>query len=135
MKDQRDRVLYYLFFATNHSLGHARMKEAFWKVDPESGFRFSDATNLNQLVLFETDPSKDLSKLILSAFTSQKVQVSEIRVFVEDKTPYTRNHMINALRRLEKQGDLSVNPYKASGKKRRRNTFPDDAFIEFKIDI
>jgi len=72
MKDQRDRVLYYLFFATNHSLGHARMKEAFWKVDPESGFRFSDATNLNQLVLFETDPSKDLSKLILSAFTSQK---------------------------------------------------------------
>jgi len=43
--------------------------------------------------------------------------------------------MINALRRLEKQGDLSVNPYKASGKKRRRNTFPDDAFIEFKIDI
>lgn len=135
MRDQRDRVLYYLFFATNHPLGHARMKETFWKVDPESGFRFSDATNPNQLVLFEIDPSDALSKLILSVFTSQKVQVNKIRAFVENQTPYTSSQMKNALSLLEEQELLWVSPYKAGGKKRRRGTFPDDALVEFKIDV
>jgi three-Cys-motif partner protein len=58
MRNEDNRIIYYLFFATNNRLGHVKMKEAFWKVDSSAGFHFSDATNANQLVLFEEDPSK-----------------------------------------------------------------------------
>lgn len=57
MRDRNDRTQYCLFFASNHELGHLKMKEAMWKVDPDGDFRFSDATNPNQLVLFEADPT------------------------------------------------------------------------------
>ena len=135
MRDERDRVLYYLFFATNHPLGHARMKEAFWKVDPSSGFRFSDATNPNQLVLFEMDPSIDLAKLILSGFASKSVPVGKVREFIENETPYTASQMRSALSLLEERQQLCVSPCKADGKKRRRGTFPDEAIVEFQKKV
>ncbi len=50
MRDRQDRTQYYLFFATNHELGHLKMKEAMWRIDPNGEFRFSDATNPNQRV-------------------------------------------------------------------------------------
>ena len=34
MHDRDGRLVYYLFFASNNSLGHLKMKEAMWKVDP-----------------------------------------------------------------------------------------------------
>ncbi len=42
MRDHRNRPIYYLFFASNHPKGHEKMKVAFWKVDNQSGFKFSD---------------------------------------------------------------------------------------------
>jgi hypothetical protein len=128
-------VLYYLFFATNHPLGHARMKEAFWKVDPSSGFRFSDATNPNQLVLFETEPSIDLAKLILSGFASKTVPVFKVRGFVENETPYTASQMRSALNLLEERQQLCVSPCKSDGKRRRKDTFPDDVIVEFQSNV
>lgn len=131
MQNERGRVLYYLFFASNHPLGHARMKEAFWKVDPSSGFRFSDATDPNQLVLFEADPSADLAKLIASKFNSQTIAVRFIREYVENDTPYTASQMKTALKLLEEKHELCVSPCKSDGQKRRRGTFPDNVIIEF----
>ncbi len=58
MQDEQGRVIYYLFFASQHPLGFVKMKEAFWKVDPESGFHFSDKTNPAQLILLSIDPSR-----------------------------------------------------------------------------
>lgn len=68
MRDEDNRVIYYLFFATNNRLGHIKMKEAFWSVDSSTGYHFSDATDPNQLVLFETDPSIDLANLLAIQF-------------------------------------------------------------------
>jgi hypothetical protein len=62
MYDDKNNLIYYLFFASNHPLGHKKMKEAFWKVDNQSGFKFSDRTDPGQPVLFELDPSIDLAK-------------------------------------------------------------------------
>ncbi len=61
MRDRNNRTQYLLFFATNHELGHLKMKEAMWKVDPNGEYRFSDATNPNQLVLFESDTTESLA--------------------------------------------------------------------------
>lgn len=34
MRDRDGRLVYYLFFASNNAVGHLKMKEAMWKVDP-----------------------------------------------------------------------------------------------------
>jgi len=64
MCDNDDRAIYYLFFATNNEIGNVRMKEAMWKVDDEGFYRFSDATDANQIVLFQNDCKENINKLI-----------------------------------------------------------------------
>ena len=131
MRNTRDRIIYYLFFATNHKLGHVKMKEAFWKVDPEGGFRFSDATDPAQLILLEVDSSPMLAETLHQAFLSQTVAVEQIQGFVEDQTPFLATHMRSALRILEENGRITVEPLKRDGKKRRIGTFPKEAVVAF----
>ena len=135
MRDDRDRLIYFLFFASNHPLGHLRMKESFWKVDPSSGFRFSDATDPKQLVLFELDPTRGLAKEIQNEFGGRTVQVVEIRRFVEDKTSYITSQMKKTLILLEAENLINVKELKADGKMRRKGTFPDGVIIQFRNDI
>jgi three-Cys-motif partner protein len=61
MRDKEGRTVYYLFFATNSALGHLKMKVAMWQVDPLGDFRFSDATNPDQAVLFNEPNIGDLA--------------------------------------------------------------------------
>lgn len=133
MRDEDNRIIYYLFFATNNRLGHIKMKEAFWKVDSSTGYHFSDATNANQLVLFEVDPSKDLAELLSLQFQGRKTTISVIQEFVEDHTPYLASHMKKALRQLEEQDRLCVDPLKQGGDKRKKTTFPEDVVVTFPI--
>jgi three-Cys-motif partner protein len=128
MRDRQDRTQYYLFFATNNPLGHVKMKEAMWKVNPEGEFRFSDATNPDQLVLFEADATPWLAELLRKEFCHQgTVTGGDICRFVEDKTAYLRKHLIAALKRGETNKELRVDPLKLDGKKRRASTYPDNA--------
>mgnify|MGYP000597843610 CR=1 FL=1 len=132
MSDDRNRIIYYLFFASNHRLGHVKMKEAFWRIDPSSGFRFSDKTNPNQLILFELNPSTNLTNDLLSRFGGKTLSVEKVREFVEDETPYTARHMRKTLTLLERKGQISVGQYKQDGAMRKRGTFPDGAVVNFR---
>ncbi|MEW6363219.1 MAG: three-Cys-motif partner protein TcmP [Acidobacteriota bacterium] len=128
MRDRQNRTQYYLFFATNHELGHLRMKEAMWKADPDGEFKFSDATNPNQLVLFETDPTLILIEQLRNEFCRKgMVTGSQIRTFVENNTAYLKKDMTAALRQEEEDRRLRVEPQKLDGTKRRANSYPDDA--------
>ena len=49
MADDSSSPIYHLFFAGNHRLGHVKMKEAMWRVNPSGAFRYSDATDPGQL--------------------------------------------------------------------------------------
>lgn len=131
MRDENNRPIYYLFFATNNRLGHIKMKEAFWRVDSTTGYKFSDATNPDQLVLFELDPSSDLADKLARKYSGIKILVAIIKNYVEDKTPFIASHMKKALQNLENQDRLYVEPYKQGGAKRRNHTFPDDAIVSF----
>lgn len=131
MRSSHNRTLYCLFFASNHPLGHVKMKEAFWKVDTSSGFCFSDATNPNQLLLFETDEVPNLASDLLQKFARQRASVGEVRRYVEDATPFTASQMRRALEQLEKDSRIVVDESKLDGSKRRKNTYPDKAVIEF----
>jgi len=134
MRGVDNRLIYYLFFASNNRVGHLKMKEAFWKVDSHSGFAFSDATNPLQAVLFETDHAQELAILIKEEFKGQKVVTEDIiHNFVEDKTAYTCSHALKALKLLELQNQINVAPIKTNGQNRRGKTFPDGVIVDFDI--
>ena len=93
MRNERGVVDYYLFYATNNRRGLERMKEAMWKVDEAGEFRFSDATDPNQAVLFEKSPNFDmLKRQILQRFGGREATVGEIEEFVLTETAFRETH-------------------------------------------
>lgn len=131
MRDNRNKVIYYLFFASNHPLGHKKMKEAFWKVDNQSGFKFSDRTDPNQPVLFELDPSLDLARILKARFSGTRQKSEDIISFVDNETAYIETHAKKALVHLEDRNEISVEQVKSDGTKRRMGTFPVGVIINF----
>lgn len=109
MSNARDVTDYYLFYATNELLGLKKMKEAMWKVDESGEFRFSDATDPNQLVLFEKTPNLPaLKDRILSSCSGRDIRVGNIETFVVVETAFRESHYKGILKALEKDGDLTV---------------------------
>lgn len=131
MRNSRDRTIYCLFFASNHPLGHKKMKEAFWAVDPTYGFQFSDATSPGQLVMFENDPSEDLSLTLGHVFSGNTTNVETVLRYVDDCTPYLERHGKASLRALETTGKLKVSTTKPNGTKRKGMTFPKELEVVF----
>lgn len=125
------RPIYFLFFASNHELGHLKMKEAMWRVDTEGDFRFSDTTDPNQTVLFQQDHSTKLFSILSQKFSKEKKLVAELNKFVSNETAYIGKHLKESLRYGEEKNMLIADEEKVSGKKRRKGTFPDDVCVTF----
>ena len=133
LRDRNDRVVYYLFFATNNPLGHLKMKEAMWKVDPLGDFTFSDSTDPNQQILFPSAPAAPLCVILASEFRAAgQVTVGVVETYVQDHTGYLGKHMREALTELESTGRLQVAELKTDQKKRRARTFPNEALVTFR---
>ncbi len=135
MENSDKKTIYYLFFATNHPLGHVKMKEAFWKVDTSSGFKFSDATNPYQSVLFEMDETDKLVEILHQHYLHQKISVEKIKSYVEDETPFLETHMRKALKLLENEQKIRADSLKRDGEKRTKGTFPDEVIVTFQIPV
>jgi three-Cys-motif partner protein len=136
MRDRTGRVEYLLFFASNHPLGHVKMKEAMWGVDPNGEFRFSDATNPDQQVMFGDDHQSFLWPILKNEFSGRRVRTEEIFRFTEDKTAFLDKHAKATLKehedyRLPASERIVVDEFKADGKKRRKDTFPDGVIVTF----
>lgn len=118
MRNNQGRVDYYLFYATNNMTGLKKMKGAMWKVDEAGEFRFSDATNPNQAVLFEYSPDFGaLRRQILQHFGGREATVGEIEEFVLAETAFRETHYkVQVLKPLETAGVVeAINP--PSGRK------------------
>jgi three-Cys-motif partner protein len=135
MRDRADRPIYDLFFASNHPLGHSKMKESMWKVDESGDFRFSDGVDPKQAVLFSNDPGKGLAPVLLRQFAGRTMDVGEVFGFVNDKTAYLEKHARAALKVLEtpdsKFPRIAVANLKRDGLKRKGGTFPSGAIVTF----
>jgi three-Cys-motif partner protein len=135
MRDANNRRQYFLFFAGNHPLGHVKMKEAMWSIDASGGYRFSDATNPLQPVLFEADPTAPLWAILHKQFAGQEVTTDRIGSFVNDETAFLEKHMKATLRKHLDQTTPSerilVRAIKADGKKWRQGSFPPGVFVMF----
>lgn len=136
MRDRTGRVEYWLFFATNNELGHVKMKEAMWATDPTGAFRFSDATDPHQQVLFGTDHPGMLWKILHKEFAGKGVLTNDVLKFVNDRTAFLDKHMKATLKEHENPAlpsaqQIQVRELKTDGSKRRRGTFPDGVFVTF----
>ena len=132
MRDKQGRIQYYLFFATNNPLGHLKMKEAMWAVDPLGEFRFSDATNPGQTVLFNEPNIAELASSVRGRFAGRRgIPAATVRSFVEDETAYLKKHLTSALQDLEQSGGVSVQATKSDGTKRKAKSYPDNAILSF----
>ena len=102
MRNERDAMDYFLFFATNHELGLKKIKEAMWRVDESGTYTFSDATDPAQSVLFSAEPDRQLLKrMIVDRFAGTEVSLDEIERFVVHKTAFRETHYKKALQSLE----------------------------------
>ena len=136
MRDKNDRVIYYLFFASNNPLGHVKMKEAMFEVGGEGLYSFSDATDPNQQFLFGTDHTLALWPLLHQKFGGSEVRTETVRGYVENDTAFLETHMKATLRAHEGEAvppgqRVQVRPTKADGKPRKKGTFPDGVFVGF----
>jgi three-Cys-motif partner protein len=130
LRDSGNRVEYFLLHATHSMDGLKAMKEAMWKVDPEGGLRFSDATAGRGQATFQLEPDFGLLKReIVAKFKARTgVQVGEIERFVLIETAFRETHFKRqVLRPMELGGEIEV--HGPSG--RRRGTFPDGVTVDF----
>jgi len=123
MRNERDTMDYFLFFATKNELGLRKIKEAMWRVDESGTYTFSDSTDPGQYVLFSAEPDRQLlTRLIIDKFAGAETTPIEIEDFVVRHTPYRETHYRKVLQALEKDGKIvPVNP----SAKRRPGTYAD----------
>jgi hypothetical protein len=123
MRNERDTMDYFLFFATNNELGLKKIKDAMWRIDESGTYTFSDATDPNQSVLFSAEPDRELlRRLIVDKFAGFETTPSEIERFVVHDTPFRETHYKKVLQLLEgAERIVPINPPAT----RRRGTYAD----------
>lgn len=129
MRDAGDRVEYDLVFASHSIEGLKAMKDAMWKVDPSGSYRFSDATNPNQLTLFAHEPDiQQLKDRILERFGGRQASVELVERFVVAETAFRETHYKQqVLKPMEESGQLHV----VSSKRKRRFAYPSGTVLRF----
>jgi three-Cys-motif partner protein len=127
---QGQRLVYAIFFATQHHKGCDKMKQAIWKVVPFGDFAFRAAAQ-GQLAMSLSAPDFGvLQSALLSQFRGKGwITIQDLEMFVSsDKTLFHTGHLRKcALVPLEDSGSLRVDP--ASRKK--RHTYPPGTRVLF----
>ena len=134
MRNENDVADYYLFYGTQHIRGLEAMKEAMWKVDPSGRFRFSDATNPDQMTLFGSEPDfGHLQELLWDRFLDCNPKYSEVKEFVVAETPFIESHCKQVLKSME-LASAPLLKVSSNARGRRRGTFANsDAVLRFRI--
>ena len=128
MRNERDVVDYYLFYATNNMLGLKKMKEAMWRVDESGEFRFSDATDPNQAVLFLNEPRLDMLRhQLLDQFGGCVASVGEVEEYILAETAFRETHYKRQILRPLELAEPAVIEVIDPPPGRRRGTFPDSS--------
>ncbi len=120
---QGQRLVYAIFFATQHPKGCDKMKQAIWKVIPFGDFAFRAAAP-GQLTMNLTAASFALLRQhVLTEFRGKGwISIDDVLDFVSsDRTPFHTGHLRKCgLVPLEDSGQLLVDP----ATRRRKHTFP-----------
>jgi len=129
MRDKHDAIDYFLVFGTRNTKGLFEMKRAMWSLDASGDFRFSDATNPDQLVLFGKEPDfEPLIAQLRDELAGRRISVEELEKYVDEETAFLHTHVRGAvLKPGEEGGWISVERDGA-----RAGSFPRErTMIEF----
>ena len=128
MRNARDATDYFLFFATNRLEGMKKMKAAMWASDQLGEFRFSDATDPSQAVLFDEPNYRPLRDEVFKRFRGQTVRVEDLESFLIQETAFRETHLRKqVLTPFENERLIAVN----AKPERRRGQFPAGTRISF----
>ena len=125
-----ERLVYAIFFGTNHLEGCNKMKQAIWKVAPFGDFKFR-GSRLGQLSL--GDDLLDFSLLenaLRRQFASRGWQrIEDVEDFVKsDATDFHSSHLkVKTLKPMEANGKIEVRP----GSRKRSGTYPKGTVLRF----
>jgi len=132
MVNDRRRIDYFLFFATNSLHGLERMKEAMWKVDPSGGFQFSDATDPSAPSLFGNQPDLALFRRQLQArYGHTTVPIEQVFEYVVAETAFLGKHARSVLKTEEQSHPPGIGVHCQT--QRRSGTFPVDRGIQIEF--
>jgi three-Cys-motif partner protein len=120
MRGGKDAINYHLVFATKHSLGMEKMKEAMKSIDKSGSHSFSDA-HVEQQVLFHDDNVDAYAETLFREYEGKTISWEDAHVFALSETPFLNPKSMLAV--LEKQGRLQVATYR--NQPRKAGSFPE----------
>ncbi len=120
---------YTLFFATNHSLGCDRMKQAMWKVAPLGDFRFRSDLKDQLFLGLEIVDFSPLKESLRSEFgRDQWVSIEAVHQFMSsDRTGFHTGQYKQVLKEMEEKEEISVDKESRS----RSGSFPNGTRFMF----
>jgi len=124
-----NRLIYGIFFGTQHIKGSDKMKEAIWKVAPDGGFEFRGSKS-GQLELNVSEPEFEVLRAqLLERFSGQIVDVRNVLDFVaSDATDFHRGQVKRpVLKPMEKEELIEV----VESPRKRSYGYPDGTKIRF----
>lgn len=105
-----NRLVYAIFFATKHSKGCAKMKEAIWKIAPFGDYQFRGNRHGQITLGLGSLDYAPLGQEILAEFGDEDwVSIEKLQDWVRsDKTDYCESHLKKALKALEHGGKIEA---------------------------
>jgi len=135
--DTGTRTSHHLIFVSKHELGYSIMKDIMAKESSstEQGvplFEYNAATQ-NQPLLFELSrPLDDLENMLLNEFAGQTLTMKAIHNQHHVGKRYISKNYKEALRKLEQQGKIIVDPPTSKRRKKKEEvTFADHVKVTF----
>ena len=128
------RTSHHLIFVSKHVKGYEIMKDIMAKESSEQNqgvpsFEYNPTVSSQLPLLFELyRPLDELEQILLDDFAGQKMTMKSIYEQHHVGKRYIKTNYKNALKNLESQGKIIVEP---PANKRRKNTFADKVTVQF----
>ncbi|MCY3756220.1 MAG: three-Cys-motif partner protein TcmP [Acidobacteria bacterium] len=126
-----DRLVYAIFFGTQHWKGADLMKRAIWKVAPFGDFRFRGTHSSQPILGLDITDYTHLREQIKSEFRGRNwVDIEQVEEFVaSDRTDYHTSQLKKpVLIPMEESGEIEI----AQGTRRRKKTYPEGTRLRFR---
>jgi three-Cys-motif partner protein len=139
-QDDADRTSHYIIFVSKDPTGHKIIKEIMGNLSssrPQGvpSFEYKPPKDHEQLSLFDYENSRpldDLEKMLLDEFAGKTMSMIEIFNKHHVGMRYIKPNYKDALKNLETQGKITVNPpHEQRPKSRGEVTFADSVIVTF----
>ena len=124
------RLIYAIFFGTDHLEGCDKMKQAIWKVAPFGDYRFLGGRSGQPLLGNDVLDYSPLEEALQREFKfREKVRIEDVTNFtMSDETEFHTGHLkVKTLKPMERKGKLEV----VNDNRKRKGSFPNGTILRF----